>query len=78
MNELLEYHELFEDYVIKYGAKILSKPNVTQLNSTKATQKQLRWVRHSTHLEPTHTTPPTPHHPTPPQTFQALLDQLES
>ena len=30
--------------------------NSTQLNSTKATQKQLRWVRHSTHLEPTHTT----------------------
>ena len=46
----------------------------TQRNSTqlKATQKQLRWVRHSTHLEP------TPPHPTPPQTFQALLDQLES
>ena len=42
----------------------LSKPNVTQLNSTqlKATQKQLRWVRHSTHLEPT---PPTPPHPPP-------------
>ena len=41
----------------------------TQRNSTqlKATQKQLRWVRHSSHLEPT-----------PPQTFQALLDQLES
>ena len=40
----------------------LSKPNVTQLNSTqlKATQKQLRWVRLSSHLEPTpppHTTP---------------------
>ena len=50
--------------------KVLSTPNVTQLNSTKATLKQLRWVRQSTHLEPT---PPTP-----PQTFQALLDQLES
>ena len=50
----------------------LSKPNVTQLNSTqlKATQKQLRWVRHSTHMFPT--TTPTP------QTFQALLEQLES
>ena len=33
---------------------ILSKPNVTQLNSTqlKATQKQLRWVRLSTHVFP--------------------------
>ena len=46
---------------------LLSKPNVTQLNSTqlKATQKQLRWVRPSTHVFPT---------PPPPQTFQALLD----
>ena len=34
---------------------MLSRPNVTQLNST---QKQLRWVRHSSHLEPTTTTPP--------------------
>ena len=34
----------------------------TQRNSTQPKKKQLRWVRHSTHLEPT---PPTPHHPTP-------------
>ena len=32
---------------------LLSKPNVTQLNSTQSNSKQLRWVRHSTHLEPT-------------------------
>ena len=38
---------------------VKTQRNSTQLNSTKATQKQLRWVRHSTHLEPT--TPP--HHP---------------
>ena len=44
----------------------------TQRNSTqlKATQKQLRWVRHSTHVFPT--TPP------PQQIFQALLDQLRA
>ena len=48
--------------------KLLSKPNVTQL------KKQLRWVGHSTHVFPT--TPPP--NPTPQQTFQALLDQLES
>ena len=43
-------------YIVK------TQRNSTQLNSTKATQKQLRWVRHSTHLEPTHTTHTT--HPT--------------
>ena len=36
---------------------LLSKPNVTQLKAkqSKATQKQLRWVRHSSHMEPTTT-----------------------
>ena len=38
---------------------VKTQRNSTQLNSTKATQKQLRWVRHSTHLEPTPPTPPT-------------------
>ena len=51
---------------------ILSKPNITQLNS-----KQLKsnFVGFDIVLtwNPHHTT-----HPTPPQTFQALLDQLES
>ena len=56
-------------YTLELGQS--PKPNVTQLNSTqlKATQKQLRWVRHSSHLEPT-----TAHT----QTFHSLLDQLGS
>ena len=41
---------------VNYTVK--TQRNSTQLNSTKATQKQLRWVRHSTHLEPT---PPHPY-----------------
>ena len=49
---------------------VKTQRNSTQLNSTKATQKQLRWVRLSSHLEPT---APTPLH-----TFQVLLDQLKS
>ena len=46
----------------------------TQRNSTqlKATQKQLRWVRRSTHLEPTQ----PPH--TTPNFSVSLLDQLEN
>ena len=50
----------FEKEYIQDRSKLrfLSKPNVTQLNSTqlKATQKQLHWVRHNSHLEPTTTT----------------------
>ena len=41
---------------------VKTQRNSTQLNP-KQLLKQLRWVRHSTHLEPTH-------HP---QTFQPLL-----
>ena len=48
---------LVRNLTLKFLKEVLSKPNVTQLNSTqlKATQKQLRWVRHSSH----------PRHPTP-------------
>ena len=49
------------DLPAKFGF-VKTQHNSTQLNSTKATQKQLRWVRHSTHLEPT---PPHPTHTTP-------------
>ena len=49
--------------------------NPTQLNSTQRNSKATSvGVRHSSHVYPTHPTHPTP----PPQTFQPLLDQLES
>ena len=50
---LHEKVSIFEHNIVK------TQRNSTQLNSTKATQKQLHWVRHSTHLEPTPPTPPT-------------------
>ena len=55
---------------------LLSKPNVTQLKSTQLKQLKSNFVGLDIVLtwNPPH--PPTP--PTPPQTFQALLDQLES
>ena len=47
--------------------------NPTQLNSTQLNSKATSvGVRHSSHVYPTPPTPP------PPQTFQPLLDQLES
>ena len=54
---------------------LLSKPNVTQLNSTQLKQLKSNFVGLDIVLtwNPRHAT-----HPTPPQTFQALLDQLES
>ena len=48
--------------------------NPTQLNSTQLNSKATSvGVRHSSHVYPT-----PPHPPHPPQTFQPLLDQLES
>ena len=57
---------------------ILSKPNVTQLNSTQLKQLKSNFVGLDIVLTWNPPTPPHPHHTTPPQTFQALLDQLES
>ena len=53
--------------------------NPTQLNSTQCNSNITNvGVRHSSHVYPTHPTPPPPPTPPLPQTFQPLLDQLES